>query len=567
MRRLVLGAVIVIVVGLVVYPVVMVITASFSPRESLGIATVAQKWYSGYAAVRANLRPILNSVVIATGSTLLALVFGTGLAWITARTNVPFRRVIGISILLPFMISPLVLAIGWMILTGPKGSGVLNSVLTGIPGLGWVSINVASPLGIIWVLGLFFTAISYLMMSAAFQNMEPALEESSRVLGASTGRTAFRITLPLMRPALAGTSVLLFILGLGQFGVPAVLGMGRGFPVAATDIYVAINQNVPDIRRAAAMGVVLFLVSVVGVWLQYRVIGKASYTTVSARGFRAQRVDVKRLKWPLMMLSSLYVILAGLLPIGALVWTSLTRFITSSFSAAKYTVGNYSFILGEYSLTITALRNTLILATLAATVVVTLTVTIAWIVNRNSGFLPRFLSSVSMAPVAIPAVVLSVGLLWAWTSVTIVPIWGTLWVLGIAFVTMYIPFGLTATSPAVAQIDPALEECSFVCGAKWLRTFRSILLPLLRPAILSAWTLVVILVVNEVAAGAILSNSKTLPLGPLIFDTLNNGTIVTVAALSVVQIVFILTLLGASGLLRRKWASPKGPRSPVAKSA
>ena len=177
MRRLVLGAVIVIVVGLVVYPVVMVITASFSPRESLGIATVAQKWYSGYAAVRANLRPILNSVVIATGSTLLALVFGTGLAWITARTNVPFRRVIGISILLPFMISPLVLAIGWMILTGPKGSGVLNSVLTGIPGLGWVSINVASPLGIIWVLGLFFTAISYLMMSAAFQNMEPALEE------------------------------------------------------------------------------------------------------------------------------------------------------------------------------------------------------------------------------------------------------------------------------------------------------------------------------------------------------------------------------------------------------
>ena len=230
MRRLVLGAVIVIVVGLVVYPVVMVIAASFSPRESLGIATVAQKWYSGYAAVRANLTPILNSVVIATGSTLLALVFGTGLAWIAARTNVPFRRVIGISILLPFMISPLVLAIGWLILTGPKGSGVFNSVLTGIPGLGWVSINVASPIGIIWVLGLFFTAISYLMMSAAFQNMDPALEESSRVLGASTGRTAFRITLPLMRPALAGTSLLIFILALGQFGVPAVLGNGQRIP-------------------------------------------------------------------------------------------------------------------------------------------------------------------------------------------------------------------------------------------------------------------------------------------------------------------------------------------------
>jgi iron(III) transport system permease protein len=548
-RAIVVGLVTVVVAGLVVYPAVMVVAASFLATDKSGL-TANQTWFSGYSAIASNLAPLSNTFVVSIGSTVVAVGFGAIMAWATARTNVPCPKLITAGVIIPFCISPLVLAIGWQILAGPGSSGLLNQILQRIPLVNGFALNVNSSYGIIWVMGLHFTPVSYLMLHAVLQRMEPALEEASQVHGAGLLRTARTITLPLMRPALLGSSLLVFVLSMGQFGVPAVLGMGRGYPVLATTIYEDVNQLIPNYQEATALGVVVFVIAAVGVMLQYKLLGGRSYTTVSARGYRAKKVDLKVLRWPLFGVSLLYIVVSCVLPVGALLWTSLLKYVTKSFTEAHYTLGNFQYILRGYALSTVSLKNTVILGLIAATITVVLCSIVSWAMSRTKGLAPRLLNWLTLAPVAIPAVVFAIGLLWAWLKLSFLPIYGTLWILLICYITMFIPFGIQSITPGIAQIDRGLEESSVVCGSGWVHTIRKITFPLLRPVIANAWALIFILAINEVAAAALLSNSKTVVVGVAIFDILNKGSLGAAAALSVIQIALVVLLLGLAQLFK-----------------
>ena len=540
-RTALLSAVTALVLFLVGFPLVMLVTGSFSGARP----TVAQvdNPVQGYLLLFREIDLLWNSIVVAVGSTLLAVLFGVSLAWITTRASVPGRGLVEQLILIPFYLTPLLGAVGWALLASPSEAGLLNAPLMAAFGLKDAPLNIYTPFGIIWVMGLYYAPFCYLFAASALRSMEPALEESSRVLGGGTFTTALRVTLPLILPAILGSSLLVFVLAVGQFGVPAVLGMPRGYLVLTTRIYQYVAGFQPNYAAAAAMGLSLFAFSAVGVYLQFKVLGDRSYTTVTGRGYRPRPVDVKGWRLPLLLVACAYVAVAVVLPLAAIGLASVLQWITSDLANAPFTLENYRYLLFDYPATRIAIQNTLGLALGGATLTLILGALIAWMILRTRMPGRRLLEYIAMIPVAVPAIVFSIGLLWAWIRFPIVPIYGTVWILLVCYVTIFLPYALRSISATLVQLDKSLEECAGVCGASWAHTMRTVTLPLLRPGLWAGWTLLFISIIKELSASALLYNSRTIVLSVAVFDLWVGSSFTRVAALSLIQALIIFLVL------------------------
>lgn len=536
------------VLFLVGYPLLMLVVASFSPvPEGGGLADALR----GYLVLFNDLGLLYNSIVIAVGSTAVALLFGVGLAWIVARTNVPFRGTLEQLIVIPFYLTPLMGAVGWALLASPNEGGALNALLMAWSIADAPVFNIYTPLGIIWVMGIYFAPFPFLFAVGALRSMDPSLEEGSQVLGSGQLGTSLRITLPLIMPAMLGSCLLVFVLAVGQFGVPAILGMPNGYHVLTTRIYEYVTGFQPDYAAASAMGLSLFAFTAVGVYLQFKVLGTKKYTTVTGRGFRPKLIDVRGWRLPLFAFALFYVLIAVVLPIGVLVFASLVEWITYDPEYVQFTLQNFDHVINRHAPTRIAVGNTLILAFSASAIILLVSVVIAWMLHRSTMPGRRLLEYVSMIPVAVPAVVFSVGLLWAWTSVPFIPIYGTLWILLICYVTIFLPYGIRAISATLVQIDKSLEECASVMGASWGRVLRTVTFPLLAPGLWAGWTILFISVTKELTASALLYNSKTVVLSVAVYDLWAHSSFTNVAALSLIQAAIIFIALFLSRLLGR----------------
>ena len=538
-----LSVVAVVVTVLVLYPLGWLVAGSFlGERAVTGSGADA---FQGYAALFSEMELVRNSAVVGVGSTVVAVVLGVSLAWITTRTNILWRGALDKLVLVPFFITPLLGAVGWAILASPGRGGLLNNIIASTFGLDEGPLNVYTPWGIIFVTGIYYVPFSYLFVAGALRSMDPALEEGSKILGGGNLKTALKITLPLIKPAIVGSSLLVFVLSIGQFGVPAVLGMPHGYLVLTTRMYQHVAGFLPNYGAAAAMGLSLFLVTVVGVYLQFKVLGTRSYVTVTGRGFRPKLLDVGAWKWPLFFFGFGFVAVVVVLPMGAIVFASLLKFVTSTLSGAVYTLENYRYVLFDLSTTKVSIRNTIGLAFGGATLALVLCCAVAWIVHRTKLRGRKLLEYIAMVPIAIPGIVFSLGLLWAWIRVSYIPMYGTIWIVLIAYITVFLPYGIRAVGANLVQIDPNLEECASVCGAKWSRVLRTITLPLLKPGLWAGWTLLFISMIKELSASALLVNSRTMVLSVQVFDLWIGSSFTRVAALSLIQtaLIFVCLLL------------------------
>ena len=531
---------------LVGFPLVMLIGGSFAPPK--GETAISLR---AYLVLFNDIDLLWNSIKVAIGSTILALAFGVSLAWIVARTNVPFARTVEQLSIIPFYLSPLLGAVGWAVIAAPSEAGLINGMLMRTFGLAKAPFNIYTEMGIIWVSGIYFAPFCFLFAVGGLRSMEPSLEESARVIGSGNFGTAWRITLPLITPAILGSSLLVFVLAVGQFGVPAVLGMPRGYNVVTTRIYQLVAGFNTDYPAAAAMGISLFAFSALGVWLQIKILGKRKFTTVTGKGYRPRVMDVGSLRWLLFGCAVFYLLVAVILPLAALVYASLLRFITSDFATARFTLANFDYILFQYPTTQTAIRNTLLLAVGGATLTLGLCAILSWQIIRVRGVVSRMIELLTMVPVAIPGIVFSLGLLWAWIAVPFLPIYGTLWILLICYVTIFVPYGVRSISAAMMQIDPSLEECAVVCGAAWGRVMRTIVLPILRPSLMAAWTLIFVSIVKELSASALLYNGKTIVLSVAVYDLWINSSFTRVAALALIEAFIIFVVLWLARRLTR----------------
>ena len=529
-----------LVIFLVGYPLLMLVLGSFSaPRPTESAVTSVRAYFALFQEIEV----VWNTVHVAVGSTALALLIGLSLAWILARTDVPFASTLEQFVIIPFYLSPLLGAIGWALLASPSQAGIVNAFFMKAFGLSSAPFNIYTASGIIWVSGIYFAPFCFLFATSALRSMDSSLEESARVSGSGNLGTAFRITFPLIMPAILGSTLLVFVLAVGQFGVPAVLGMPRGYDVLTTRIYALVAGFDPDYAVAAAMGLCLVAFSAVGIALQIRILGHRKFTTVTGKGYRPRVIETGLARYVLFACVVAYIAVAVVLPLGALIFASFLRYLTTTWTDAQFTTANYIYILFQYPTTQTAIWNTLLLAIGGATLTLCLCFLVAWQIVRLRTVWTRLLEFLVMVPVAIPGIVFSLGLLWAWIAVPFVPIYGTIWILLVCYVTIFIPYGVRSISASLAQIDASLEECALVCGASWTQVLRTILFPLLRPGLMAAWTLLFVSIVKELSASALLYNNRTIVLSVAVFDLIAGSSFPRVSALALIEAILIFTVL------------------------
>ncbi|MGE0701119.1 MAG: ABC transporter permease, partial [Hyphomicrobiaceae bacterium] len=372
--------------------------------------------------------------------------------------------------------------------------------------------------------------------------LDPALEESARVMGASKLRTTLTVTLPLVLPGVLGATLFVYAEMLGSFAAALVLGIPGRIYVVTTSIWSTVEAFPPNYGKAAAMGLSLFLV-MVGMLAAYRwVISRGSYATITGKAFRPRPMDMGRAAWVLLAVCLLYLFLAVLLPVAALLLTSFQTFATVILSQAKFTFANYQEALSLGPVR-AALFNSILLGVSVATIGAVVMAMLVWIIYRSTMRGRGALEYLVMFPSSVPRLVFGLGLLWAWINIP-GGLYGTLWLLGIAYFTVLLPLGVRTIAGVVLQIDKSLEECARVCGAGWGYQMRTITLPLLKPGVIAAWMLLFAASVREVGASLLLMGPHSKVIGPSIVATwANSGTQLTAAMALIQTFVVMLALI------------------------
>ena len=485
---------------------------------------------------------LLNSIYYGLGTCTLTFLIGTFLAWVSERTNTPLKKLFVVMSLIPFIIPGILSTISWILLLSPK-IGLINLVVKDFLGLESAPFNIYTMWGMIWAESIHLYPLVFLLMSAAFRNMDTSLEEAALTAGSSTFTTFCRVTLPLMRPAMFSVLLINFIRGIEAFEVPALIGVPAKISVFTTKIFLAIHQFPSDFGLAGAYAVTLLVISTTGVLIYGRITRREErYATVTGKGYRPRVIDLGVWKYLTLGVSFLIFFLAVILPVFVLLWSSFIPYygVPSRELMEKMTWANYQYIL-NYPLALTAFKNSFYLSVGSATLVMLLTSLIAWITVKTKLPGRALLDNMTFIPIAMPGIVLGVSLIWVYLTLPI-PIYGTIWVLLLAYITKFMPYGIRAASASMIQINKELEEASLTAGGTWFQTFRKVILPLLMPGFTAGWIYISIIALRELSTSILLYSYNSTVLSIMAFDLWEGGQYTYVCALGVLMVLLLVTM-------------------------
>jgi iron(III) transport system permease protein len=486
---------------------------------------------------------VANSIVFAVGSAAFSITLGTLLAYLIVRTDVPFKGLMFAASLVPLIIPGVLHTISWIFLASPQ-IGILNLHVFQ-PLTGGRSLNVFSLPGMILVEGLHLAPLVFLLMVAAFRSMDPSLEESAIMSGAPL-RTVFRrVTVPLARPALYASILIMVVRALESFEVPAILGLNGGVWVFTSRIWHVLKDKPPSYGEAGAYSMSLLILTSIGIYLHSRLAKRArAYQTVTGKGFRPRPVLLGIWRWPATVLILIYFVVTVVLPLGILAYASTQNFYSPPTRAtlSNMTLQPYRDVI-HADIAITAAKNSVILGLGAATTVMLMMSIAAWIVVRTN--LPGrwMIDNLAFLPLAVPGLVLGVGLLFVYLRLPGIHLYGTLWILFMAYLTRYMPYGMRYASTSMFQIGRELEESALTSGAGWLQSFRRIVLPLLMPGLVAGWIYIVIVSVRELSSTIILYSPGKEVLSILIWEMNQNGEFPQLAALGTMMVGALVVLV------------------------
>ena len=490
---------------------------------------------------------LLSTLAVSTVVALLAVVAGALLAWLLARTDLPWKRLMNGCVVAPLFLSPFVGAIAWLILAAPK-AGLLNVLVTELTGWRGPFVDVATPAGIVVIMAVYFIPYAFLTLSAALRTMDPALEEAAYLNGSGIAATVLKVTFPVVRPAFISTFFFIFVLAAGTFAIPAVLDRASQLRFLAVDVFQASSTYPIDYGESAAIGTVLFWVSLAGIAC-YRLASRAArrFVTVTARGYRVRTVRLRGWRWPAAGAVMLYAAVAIVLPYLALLYAAFTRYTSSSVLKATFTTANVAAVARSPEV-VASLRNTLLVGLVSPTLCVLFGLLLAYAVRRMRVRGGAWLDYAAMFPVAVPGIVLGTGLFWTYVTT---PVYGTIWVLVLAFVASYLPFAYRIGDTALLQLDGALEEASALCGASRWRTLWRITARLIRPALLSSWIMVFVFSVREISAAVLLTSSDNIVLSVLSWNYLDYGDVQKAAVVGLLQTLLLVAGVAAGHFVFR----------------
>jgi iron(III) transport system permease protein len=532
---------------LVLYPVFYLLQAALDVGDPQTRPPTAYG-FDNFAALLNYPQIMLNTLSVSFAATLMALVIGFIMAWILTRTNVPGRRVFEQLMAVPFYLTPLLGALAWSMLGSPE-SGLINQYWRALGGSGHL-IDINTPYGIAWVMALFEGSVAFVMIGAVMKSMDPSLEEASQVIGASRLRTMLRITLPLVIPGVLGAAVFVFAEMLGSFAVALVLGTPNRYYVITTAIYQLIQQYPPRIQVAAAMGTSLFAVMFLMIFIYRRIVMAGSYVTITGKAFRPGVADVGRLRYLLFGVCVLYLAASVVLPIATLLFASVQKIAVAFPAADNFTLNNFRAAMSMNAAR-SALTNSLVLAFATATIGIALMGLLAWLIYRSRLPGAGLIEYVVMFPQAVPRLVFAFGMMWAWLVFPI-PIYGTLWLLLIAYLTVFLPLGVRTIAGVMLQIDKSLDECAQMCGASWAFRMRTVSIPLLVPGLVAAWLLLFIASVRELGASILLMGPHSKVITPSIVESWFGTASELTATLALIQTLVVAAAVAVLVVVTRR---------------
>ena len=543
-----------IVAYLGLVPLVFLLWQSFFTPQTA--AKAAQFTLDNYVQAYTSLetfRLFANSLQFATGSAMFAFIVGTLLAWMNERTNTPFKGLFFALSIIPLIIPGILFVVAWILLGSPK-IGLVNVALQALFATDFVFVNVYSLPGMAFVDGLHYAPMAFLLMTAAFRAMDPALEESALMSGANILQVAWRVTLRLSWPAVFATLLILFVRALESFEVPALLGLPVGIEVFTSSIYRAIHQYPSQIGLASSYAVTLLLITSVGVYFQSRLSSQGSrYSTMTGKGFRPRTIDLGPWRWAAAGAFVAYFVLIVILPFLVLLWSSFQRFysVPSMQALQNLTLDAYRFVF-TYPTLATSVWNSLLLAFGSATLIMLITSVICWIVVKTKIPGRWLLDNLASLPMVFPGLVLGLSIMIFYLNVDI-GIYGTIWIMFIAYITRFLPYGLRYNTTSMLQIHKELEESAAMSGASWSTTFWRIILPLLKPGLLAGWIYIVIVSIRELSASILLYSPGTEVVSITIWELWENGQYVELSALGVLLILALFVLVMLAQLVARRF--------------
>lgn len=485
----------------------------------------------------------LDTFIFAIGTTIYSVLQGGVLAYLVARTNVPFKGLIFAAALVPLITPGVLSTIAWIYVGSPR-VGLVNQWAQSL--FGFTPVNIFSMPGMIFVEGQNLAPLVFLLMFAAFRSLDPSREESALMSGAKRRTVVRRITIPMVLPAVYASCLIMMVRGLEAFEVPALIGLPNGITVFVGRIWRALSDYPMDKATAGSYSLGLLLLTALGMWAYTaatRRNQKAS-ETITGKGFRSSLMDLGRFRWPLGIVMVGYFFVAVVLPMFVLGYGSTQTFYSppNLQTLSHMTLDNYESIFSDDGI-FRSFRNSILLSLMTATAVMLVMAVAAWVIIRTKIRGRGIVDLLATVPLAVPGIVLGLALLTVYLWVPL-PIYGTIWILFIAYFTRFMPYGLRYVATSMIQIGGELEESARMSGASWWQIFRRILFPLILPGLLAGWVYVVTVSLRELSSSLLLYSPGNEVLSITIWELWANGRFPALAAVGVVMILLLLVIIG-----------------------
>ena len=524
---------------IVVIPIFMIIYNAFFYEGKLEAAMFAEQLTD-----QNNLDAMWNTLKIALLTTVLGTIMGVFYAWLLGRSDIPAKGLMRALFNIPYMFPPFLGAMAWDMMFNGR-SGYINKWLVQLLGLSSMPININSIGGIVFVEVSYYFPFVFMQVVSALERMDPTLEESARIAGARQRQVIWKITLPLVKPAISAGALLILTTSLAHFGVPAILGYAKRIYTLPTRIYEVIYNSggsFDGIRQGAAISVMLVVVVALALILQNKILSAGSYDIIKGKSMRPTLIKLRGAKIPLLLLAVLTLVLIVIVPLVMIVLISFLKAYGLPLEFKNFTLAQYTKVFTANG-TIASIRNSLFVSITAGIICMFLGTLVAYVVQKIRPKGKGVLEVISMLPYAIPGTVLSIGVILAWSGrIAGINLYNTIWIILVAYLARYLSFSMKTSSAALLQVHSSLEEAARVCGASHTESLSDITLPLIRPAMVSGFFLIFLPAMREVTTSILLYGPYTRTLGVQIYSLRDAGMIPQAAALATVAIGIIIIL-------------------------
>jgi iron(III) transport system permease protein len=488
------------------------------------------------------LEPLITTLIIATSSSITCCAVAAPMSWLVARTDMPLRRTVRALVTASFVTPPFLGAIAWELLAAPN-SGLLNKTYRAITGAAPDQhlFNIYSLAGLIFVISCYTFPYVFVLLANALDRIPGDLEDASSILGGRTWTTARRVTIPLALPALLAGALVAFLQAMTLFGSPAILAIPAGFHTMTTKIWSLFNYP-PKPELAAAASVPLLVLAVLLLRAEHLILGRRGYSVIGGKQGNPRLVRLGRMKGIALFFVLLVLLCPVFLPYGALLNATFSKIATSFIGLDNFTLHNIYFVFFELSATQLAVKNTVILGVASATIGTLMALVIGYLTARRAIAGHRTLAFLATAPVAIPGIVLGVGMFLSYARPPFV-LYGTLWILLFAFVTIALPAAYQQLQSALRSVHTDLEDASRILGSTRLRTLWDITGPLLRTSVIATWCFIFVGVIRELSAAIMLFTSETKVISVLIFDLNESGDLGAISVLGLLMLAITFAVV------------------------